>query len=314
MIALVLLSAILLDRLFAEPKFFHPLVGFGAVANTLELWVNRSTYPVFIQFFLGMICWIILVLIPVVFILLSVSYISRYTGSSVVAVFFDGLFLYLAIGYTSLRQHAVAILKPLMNNDLVLAREKVAWIVSRDTKHMNETEVRTATIESVLENGSDAIFAPIFWFIVGGLPAVILYRLANTLDAMWGYKTTRFLYFGRFSARMDDMLNYLPSRLVALSYALLGRFTLAIRCWHNQAHLLASPSGGVVMSAGAGALNVMLGGDTYYHGKKVVKPAFGCGLPPIDQDVSSSLALIDKTVGLWCGIVLIASVSKYIMG
>jgi adenosylcobinamide-phosphate synthase len=310
MIIVSLLLAILLDIVFSEPKRFHPLVGFGAAANAFESRVNRSIFSPFFQFLLGLVSWVLLVVVPALLIVIAVNYLSFYGDLS---IFFDVLFLYLAIGYTSLRQHTVAILKPLAGNNLVLARQKVAWIVSRDTNEMDEVQVRKATIESVLENGSDAIFAPIFWFIVGGLPGVIIYRLANTLDAMWGYKTTRFLYFGGFSARMDDILNYLPSRLVALSYAVLGRFTLAIRCWHQQAHLLASPSGGVVMSAGAGTLNVMLGGDTYYHGQKMDKPTFGCGLPPIDQDISKSLALIDKTVALWCGVVLLGSVAQYFL-
>jgi adenosylcobinamide-phosphate synthase len=96
-----------------------------------------------------------------------------------------------------------------------------------------------------------------------------VYRLTNTLDAMWGYKDSRFLFFGRFSARMDDILNYIPSRLVGLSYALGGSFSAAIRGWLQQAHLLASPNGGVVMAAGAGALTITLGGDSVYLGEKL---------------------------------------------
>jgi adenosylcobinamide-phosphate synthase len=309
MTILVLLSALFLDRIFAEPKRFQPLVGFGAIANKIERVLNKSNASSIVQLMAGMASWVLIVIIPTIFIVALASFVSQWIAA---VWLFDIVFLYLAIGHTSLRQHTMAILQPLQRDDLALARQKLAWIVSRDTDNLDEAGVRKSTIESVLENGSDAIFAPIFWFVVGGLPAIIIYRLANTLDAMWGYKTSRFLYFGRFSARMDDILNYLPSRLVALSYAVLGHFTSAIRCWYQQAHLLASPSGGVVMSAGAGALNVTLGGDTYYHGKKRVKPIFGCGLPPTDKDITRSLTLIDQTVYLWCAVILLAAVSRYI--
>ena len=176
-------------------------------------------------------------------------------------------------------------------------------IVSRDTDSMDEVAIRQATIESVLENGSDAVYAPIFWFVVGGAPAVLIYRLSNTLDAMWGYKTPRFLLFGRFAARMDDILNWLPSRLVALTYSLCGNTRSAIHCWQTQSHQLESPNGGIVMTAGAGALNVVLGGDAIYHGQTKAKPQFGCGAAPNTQDIERSLQLIDRTLFIWCAVI-----------
>ena len=304
MIALVLLMAIFLDRLFAEPRCFHPLVGFGAIANKIESCLNESRTSSSVQLISGIFSWVIVVIAPTLLILLFVTLVEERVEEWVdnrvyTSCFFDVIFLYLAIGYNSLRQHAVAILTPLKANDLATARQKVGWIVSRDTTDLDEVGVRKATIESVLENGSDAIFAPVFWYVIGGLPAVIIYRLSNTLDAMWGYKTPRFLYFGRFSARMDDVLNYLPSRLVALSYALCGHFLGAIRCWREQAHLLNSPNAGVVMTAGAGALNCELGGDTSYHGTLVSKPAFGGQLRVTNSDVNRALRLIDRTLIVW---------------
>ena len=308
MIALVLLMAIFLDRLFAEPRCFHPLVGFGAIANKIESCLNESRTSSSVQLISGIFSWVIVVIAPTLLILLFVTLVEERVEEWVdnrvyTSCFFDVIFLYLAIGYNSLRQHAVAILTPLKANDLATARQKVGWIVSRDTANLDEVGVRKATIESVLENGSDAIFAPVFWYVIGGLPAVIIYRLSNTLDAMWGYKTPRFLYFGRFSARMDDVLNYLPSRLVALSYALCGQFFGAIRCWREQAHLLNSPNAGVVMTAGAGALNCELGGDSSYHGEMVVKPVFGGKCDVTNQDISRALQLIDRTLVLWCVVI-----------
>ena len=148
-------------------------------------------------------------------------------------------------------------------------------IVSRQTDKMTTNDVRKATIESVLENGADAIFAPLFWFIIAGPTGAILYRLTNTLDAMWGYKNTQYFYFGWATARFDDFLNWVPARLTALSYALLGKSLDAFKCWKNQAHLLDSPNAGPVMTAGAGALDIRLGGPAWYHGQLKDKISFG---------------------------------------
>ncbi len=302
MIAISVVIAVLLDRLLGEPKRWHPLVGFGRIAKAIENALNQTSFSRSMQQLLGMMSWIVLVIFPAVILLLLASYFSALVGYQWLV---DGVVLYLVIGYASLKQHALAVLQPLLDNHLLLARQQVAMIVSRDTDSLDEQGVRVATIESVLENGSDAIFAPLFWFVVGGLPAVIIYRLANTLDAMWGYKTPRFLYFGRFSARMDDIMNYLPSRLVACTYSLLGNARQGFRCWFQQAHLLDSPNGGVVMTSGAGSLDLLLGGDTLYHGEQKSKPVFGVGKQPENHDIRRSLRLIDHTLYSWCGVIVV---------
>jgi adenosylcobinamide-phosphate synthase len=299
---LAILFAFLLDVIFAEPKRWHPLVGFGFLANVIEKQLNQPRFSTISQQLLGVISGLLLILLPTIVLILLAAMMKAHLS---VTWLVDGVLLYLCLGYTSLRQHGMAVFTALQTNDLLIAREKVGHIVSRDTHSLDELGVRRATIESVLENGSDAIFAPIFWFLIGGIPAVIVYRLTNTLDAMWGYKTSRFLFFGRFSARMDDILNYIPSRLVGLSYALVGSFTTAIRCWLQQAHLLASPNGGVVMAAGAGALTITLGGDSVYHGEKITKPVFGCGRPPEKKDIRRALFLLDKTLCLWLAVLVL---------
>jgi len=151
----------------------------------------------------------------------------------------------------------------------------------------------------VLENGADAVFAPLFWFVVLGPFGALLYRFSNTLDAMWGYKNQRYLYFGWAAARFDDLLNWLPARLTALSYALLGNTTQAIKSWRTQAHLLDSPNAGPVMTAGGGALQLQLGGPACYHGQLKQKPWFGGPQLPENGDIERASALMYRALLLW---------------
>lgn len=180
-----------------------------------------------------------------------------------------------------------------------MARQRVGYIVSRQTDRMTAIDVRRAAIESVLENGADAVFAPLFWFVLLGPFGALLYRLTNTLDAMWGYKNQRYRYFGWAAARFDDGLNWLPARLTALSYALLGNTRQAIQAWRWHAPLLESPNAGPVMTAGAGALNLSLGGPATYHGQLKDKPWFGGAKQPGDQDILRAIRLIYQTLAFW---------------
>ncbi|MBT9532228.1 MAG: cobalamin biosynthesis protein, partial [Pseudomonas sp.] len=216
---------------------------------------------------------------------------------------------YLAIGLRSLAEHAEPIAEALQAGDLPRAREQVGRIVSRDTRDLDEEGVARAASESMLENGSDAVFAALFWFVVAGAPGVVLYRLSNTLDAMWGYRTPRFLKFGWAAARLDDLLNYLPARLVALTYALCGQTALALRCWREQAPTWDSPNAGPVMAAGAGALGLALGGAAIYHGELHQRPPLGEGAAPVAADIRRALQLVQSGVAVW--LVLLCVVAAF---
>ena len=200
-----------------------------------------------------------------------------------------------------------AIDPPLAENDLVEARRRVGWMVSRDTTSLDEAGVARAGVESVLENGNDAVFGTMFWFLVAGGPGALAFRLANTLDAMWGYRTARFIDFGRAAARIDDLLNWIPARLTALSYALLGMTGQAIACWRAQAGAWDSPNAGPVMAAGAGALNVALGGAAVYHGQLETRPLLGAGGPPDAQSLRRAVRLVQRGVWLWIGTIGLAT-------
>jgi adenosylcobinamide-phosphate synthase len=178
-------------------------------------------------------------------------------------------------------------------------------MVSRDTHALDGTRVAAAATESVLENGHDAVFGALFWFVLLGAPGALLFRLANTLDAMWGYRTSRYERFGWAAARMDDALGYLPARLTALTYAALGRFACAMRCWRTQARAWDSPNAGPVMAAGAGALCVRLGGAAPYHGRWEERPVLGEGDPPDAGTIVRALRLVDRGVVAWVALMFL---------
>ncbi|MFO7593767.1 MAG: adenosylcobinamide-phosphate synthase CbiB, partial [Pseudomonadota bacterium] len=222
--------------------------------------------------------------------------------------------LYLAIGGSSLVQHGRAVAQALANADLPLARERVGWIVSRDSGALDEAGVSRAAVESVLENGSDAIFGAIFWFVLLGVPGVVLYRLVNTLDAMWGYRSERYRDFGWAAARLDDLLNWFPARLTALAYALVGNTRPAWRCWRTQGGLSDSPNAGVVMASGAGALAVELGGPTVYRGELYDKPVLGEGRAPSGQDIERAIGLVRRALLLWLVVIVIGGGAVWLIG
>ncbi len=286
MSALIALAGVLADQLLGEPPRWHPLVGFGRLAEKLEKRLNTPEATRFLG--------VVAVSIAVLPLLLLAWLLEAWWGPLVGLVL-----LYFALGARSLAQHARLVVARLEQGDLPGARERVGLMVSRESGEMDETAVTRATVESVLENGVDAVFGALFWFLVAGAPGVVLYRLVNTLDAMWGYRSDRFETFGWFAAKLDDLLNWIPARLAALSYAMMGNHALAMDCWRDQAHLFASPNGGPAMTAGAGALDVELGGRAVYHGEAVDKPLFGSGNRVVASDIHRALDLVHKSMFLW---------------
>lgn len=281
---LAALAAVLLDRLLGEPRRWHPLVGFGRLAGWIEIRLNRRNRP------LGVLAWGLAVgpWVALAF------WLHLHAAFAV-----DVAFLYFALGARSLAEHAEAVRAPLAAGDLVEARRRVGWMVSRDTAALDAAGVAKAGVESVLENGNDAVFGALFWFALLGGPGALLFRLANTLDAMWGYKTERFFRFGWAAARLDDLLNWPAARLTALTYALLGRTGRALACWRTQAPAWESPNAGPVMAAGAGSLGVALGGAAIYHGREELRPPLGEGGQPGAADIGRAAALVRRGLWLW---------------
>lgn len=307
MMSLLLISGILLDLWLGEPKKYHPLVGFGHLAQKIETLFRHPKHTVLHQKIRGLFAVTVLVF-PLPLLIYNLE-----QQSYALFPFISILTLYLCIATQSLKQHSVKVFDALEDQNIASARTQVSMIVSRETQKMNTNDIQKATIESVLENGADAIFAPIFWFIIAGPAGAIFYRLSNTLDAMWGYKNARFIHFGWAAARLDDTLNWLPARLTAITYALLGQTTQAFDCWKQHAHLLDSPNAGPVMTSGAGALNLQLGGAAWYHGKLKNKPLFGCNKTPTNNDILRANSLITQGLLLWVSIIAIIDIAGFFL-
>ncbi|MFQ3246294.1 MAG: adenosylcobinamide-phosphate synthase [Arenicella sp.] len=302
MVLLVVSIALLLDTFLGEPKRYHPLVGFGNCANRLEQQLNSDPNSS-LAFVYGLMALVILI-VPLS---LAGYFIESTLGPY--GWIFNVVVVYSAIGFNSLLEHSRRVYEALLLNvtnvkidsDYQQARYAVSLMVSRDTEHMTEAEITAATVESSLENGCDSTFGVLFWFLIGGAPMVIGYRLTNTLDAMWGYRTQRFEMFGKSAAKLDDLLNYLPARITAIFYALIGNTRQALHCWRTQSRFLASPNGGPVMTSGAGSLNIQLGGPAYYHGTFFDKPWFGTNIKPVSRDILRANEMLDLTLLHWWG-------------
>jgi adenosylcobinamide-phosphate synthase len=307
--ALLLLAGVLLDLLLGEARRCHPLVGFGNLAYALERRLNQGRW----RFARGLLAWSLAVA-P----LTALSAWLIFQAGGALALAAHALLLYFCIGLRSLRDHNLPIAQALTQGDLPRARLLTARIVSRDTAQATEADLAKASAESLLENGNDAVFGTLFWFAVAGGPGALLFRLANTLDAMWGYRNARFNDFGCAPARIDDVLNLIPARLTALSYVLLAPTLAGKRrawqCWRAQAPTWSSPNAGPVMSSGAGALGLELGGAAVYDGEVEQRPTLGSGTAARAGDIVRAWRLVAGTTALWLLCAAVAAATVHLIG
>lgn len=292
-----------LDAALGEPRRAHPLVAFGRLAEWIERRLNRAAPGGAVaRRLLGVCALLVLVSVPVLATATAIAFAPAWAALCIHAAA-----LYFALGAKSLWQHARAVASALAASDLSRARTLGARIVTRDLRAAEASDVARAAVESTLENGNDAVFAVLFWFAIAGAPGALAYRLANTLDAMWGYRTERYVFFGWAAARLDDVMNYVPARLTALTYALLGDTRASLVCWRMQAGAWESPNAGPVMAAGAGALRLELGGAACYHGRMEERPRLGSGFAPVATDIDRALHLVFAGIVLWVGLLGVAA-------
>ncbi|MEV4642906.1 cobalamin biosynthesis protein [Actinoplanes sp. NPDC049548] len=265
-----------LDAVLGDPRRFHPVAGFGRAAGALEQRLyapNRVAGTAFAVVAAG---------IPIVA-GAGLAVLTRRRPAVRAAVVAAATWT--VLGGRTLRQEAGIMAGHLERQDLAAARGRLNHLCGRDPATLDAPELARATVESVAENTSDAVVAPLFWGGVAGLPGLLGYRAANTLDAMVGHRSLRYARFGTASARLDDALNLLPARLtglltIAAAPVVQGRRAEALRVWRRDRRDHPSPNAGQCESAMAGALGVRLGGRNVYFGRTETRPFLGDGPRP----------------------------------
>lgn len=281
---LIIFVALLLDLLIGDPRWLpHPVVGIGHLIRLFDkglrqIWLNERLAGVLLLFLVvtisaGTVCILL-------YALNSMLPLAAWIATIVVSV--------TCLAARSLHKESANVASALLAGDLPSARRQLSYIVGRDTDGLEEAEIWRAVVETVAENTSDGVIAPLFWLTIGGPVAAITYKAVSTLDSMVGYKNSRYLEMGWASAGMDDLLNYIPARLSALLLIMAApmagcsavgaaRITLRDRLNHP------SPNSGHPEAAAAGALGVRLGGACSYGGISSFKEYIGDPLQPIDE-------------------------------
>ena len=291
MSGLAVLGGFVLDAVFGDPAWLpHPVVLMGKCISKLEK-ALRARFPKTQQGEL-LAGAVLAFCLPVgTFLLTSAvcllaAKISPWLGLAV-QMFWCGQ----ALAAKGLVQESRNVYNKLVKPDLPAARKAVSRIVGRDTENLTAEGVTKAAVETVAENASDGVIAPLLYMLLGGAPLALTYKAVNTMDSMVGYKNETYLYFGRAAAKLDDVANYIPSRLAALLWAAAAALTGsdakgAWRIWRRDRRNHASPNSAQTESACAGALGVQLAGPAYYFGEYYPKPTIGDALRPIEpQDI-----------------------------
>ena len=274
------LGAFILDTLLGDPRTkFHPVVLIGNLIELLEKALLKQSDNKQKKKIKGLFL-LILTLTIVSGVVCLILYLVSFTNQWVY-LFVSALLLSFTISPRALKESAQEVKELLEAKNLVKAREKVGWIVGRDTQNLDESEVTRATVETVAESITDGIISPLFYALIGGVPLAFFYRTVNTLDSMVGYKNERYQSFGFFSAKFDDVMNFIPARITAL-LVVLATFILpkydgknALKMLRRDAAKHPSPNGGYAEAPVAGALNVRLGGFNYYFGQKTFRAYMG---------------------------------------
>ena len=283
------LGGFVLDALFGDPAWLpHPVVYMGKAISKLEKFLRPRLpktpqgellggaivafcLPVGTFLLTGLVCWGSARLHP----LLGLAVQMFWCGQALAA--------------RGLVQESTNVYKELKKPDLPGARKAVSRIVGRDTAELTAEGVTKAAVETVAENASDGVIAPLLYMLIGGAPLALTYKAINTMDSMLGYKNEKYLYFGRVPAKLDDVANYIPSRLAGLLWVAAAAFTHndakgAWKIWRRDRRNHASPNSAQTESACAGALGVQLAGPAYYFGQYYPKLTIGDALRPIEPE------------------------------
>jgi len=297
---IALVAGFMLDSWLGDPeKWPHPVVGFGKAISFFEKRMNRGSFRIQKGAFMALT--LVLLTFAVTFLLDKLlKDISVY-----IELFFNVLIVYWCLAGKTLRKEVKLVFEAL-DISVEKGRKQLARIVGRDTQALTPQQIRTAALETLAENLSDGVVAPLFWYACLGIPGMLAYKMVNTLDSMIGYKNDRYLLFGRFAARLDDVLNYIPARLTALFMLIVsgkfGRLRFVLKNAGNHA----SPNSGYPEAALAAILDCRFGGPNYYFGTLVEKPFIGNNAREISTpDMKKSISVNYRTECLTVFIILV---------
>ena len=290
----ILVSGFLLDLLVGDPKWLpHLIVGYGNLISAGEKQLNKGTS----KFWKGMlltITWVGSVfLLPFLFI-----EFTRNNHYYMVEIVFSVFMLFYCLANKTLVIEGKAVFKVLKNEGLAAGRKRLSWIVGRDTSELNEQQIRIATLETMSENLSDGIIAPLFWFVCLGVPGVMAYKMINTLDSMIGYKNDRYEQFGKFAAILDDVVNYIPSRITAILILVVQFKIKGVFFVFKEGKKHSSPNAGYPEAALAYVLDCQFGGPNFYGGKIYKKPFIGSTNRLIQHEEIDKVAKINYAASM----------------
>jgi len=309
--ALSITLAVMIDRVIGDPPSWpHPVKWFGKLISFLDKRLNNG--GVRARKWKGV--WMLLIVMLAVLLPALLICIAAYNIHPMVGILVEGIIIATTIAQKSLKDAALDVYDPLQKNDLQEARVKLSYIVGRDTEHLPEPEIVRGTVETVAENTSDGVTAPMFWALVGGAPLALVYRAINTCDSMVGYKNEKYQEFGWASARMDDAVNLIPSRLTGFMMLLANRpfktnRKTAWRILFRDAKKHPSPNSGWCEAAAAALLGVQLGGINTYKGMVSNRARMGDSLFPLEsKDILKMNRILSQTVVLFLILLLLGGV------
>ena len=300
---------LVLDFIIGDPNNpFHPVRIIGSLGIKLENITRRVFKNLKIS---GFVTWLGVILIT--FLVNSLIVRLAFSISNIFGIIIEGILLYFCISSKGLKVEGLKVIKVLESGDIEGARKQLSYIVGRDTEALDEEGIIRAVIETVAENTSDGIIAPLLFGALGGAPLAMTYKAVNTCDSMFGYKNDKYIDFGLVSAKMDDLFNYIPARLtgylVIFAAFILGLdYKNSYRIYKRDRYNHTSPNSAHPESAVAGALGIRLGGANYYFGKIVEKPTIGDKNKVIeisDLYKTNNILLVVTLLGFSVGLIII---------
>ncbi|OQP62630.1 cobalamin biosynthesis protein CobD [Niastella vici] len=270
LLILPLLIGYVLDLLLGDPEWLpHPIRLFGNAIYKGEKWLNRGSN----RFWKGALLAITFCTAVFFFFQLSAQWLLSWHW--VPYLLFSTVFVYYGLANRSLIEEGQQVFQVLEEKGLEAGRKQLSRIVGRDTSALTPQQIRIAVLETMSENLSDGVVAPLFYYAIAGVPGMMTYKMINTLDSMIGYHNDRYELFGKMAARLDDVANFIPARLTALLMALVSWSRRSLQFIFRYGNKHKSPNSGYPEAALAGILDTRFGGPNVYHGKLVEKPYIG---------------------------------------